>query len=131
MLILLTGVRIARQASATYARSSHIMDVASLHSPLVRRAIETINEGRLDDFLSLFAADATVVDGATYQGSEAIRSWAERETFGVRMHIDVVQEKNTEGTSVEVNATSTGGYSGPGTFIFTIQGGLIERFVIS
>jgi hypothetical protein len=32
------------------------------------------------------------------------------------MHIDVVQEKNTEGTVVEVNATSTGGYSGPGTF---------------
>jgi len=86
------------------------MDVASLHSPLVRRAIETINEGRLDEFLTLFARDATVVDGATYQGSEAIRSWAERETFGVQMHIDVVQEKNTEGTAVEVNATSTGGY---------------------
>jgi hypothetical protein len=106
------------------------MNVASLHSPLVRRAIETINEGRLDDFLALFARDATVVDGATYQGSEAIRTWAQRETFGVQMHIDVVQEKNTEGTAVEVNATSTGGYSGLGTFFFTIRGGLIERFVI-
>ena len=40
------------------------MDVASLHSPLVRRTIETINEGRLDEFLALFAPDATVVDGA-------------------------------------------------------------------
>jgi len=106
------------------------MDVGSLHSPLVRRTIQTINEGRLDEFLALFAPDATVVDGATYQGSEAIRAWAERETFGVQMHIDVVQEKNTEGTAVEVNATSTGGYSGPSTFFFTIQGGLIERFVI-
>ena len=107
------------------------MDVASLHSPLVRRVIETINEGRLDDFLALFAPFATVVDDATYQGSAAIRTWAEQETFGVQMHIDVVEEKNTEGTAVEVNATSTGGYSGPGTFFFTIQGGLIERFVIS
>ena len=106
------------------------MNVASLHSPLVRQAIETINEGRLDEFLALFARDATVVDEATYQGSEAIRAWAERETFGVQMHIDVVQEKNTEGTAVEVNATSTGGYSGPGTFFFSIRGGLIERFVI-
>ena len=106
------------------------MNVASLHSPLVRRAIETINEGRLDDFLALFARSATVVDGATYQGSEAIRAWAQRETFGVQMHIDVVQEKNTEGTIVEVNATSTGGYSGPGAFFFTMRGGLIERFVI-
>ena len=70
------------------------MDVASLHSPLVRRTIETINEGRLDEFLALFGRSSTVVDGATYHGSEAIRAWAERETFGVQMHIDVVQEKN-------------------------------------
>ena len=70
------------------------MDVASLHSPLVRRTIQTINEGRLDEFLALFGHFATVVDGATYHGSEAIRTWAERETFGVQMHIDVVQEKN-------------------------------------
>jgi hypothetical protein len=46
------------------------------------------------------------------------------------MHIDVVQEKNTEGTVVEVKVTSTGGFSGPGTFSFTIRRGLIERFVI-
>jgi hypothetical protein len=60
----------------------------------------------------------------------AIRAWAERETFGVRMHINVVREKNPDGTTVEVNVISTGGYSGPGTFFFTIQGGLIERLVI-
>lgn len=107
------------------------MDVASLHSPIVRRTIKMINEGRLDDFLALFASDATIVDEDTYQGLEAIRAWAERETFGVKMHIDVVQEKNTEGTTVEVNASSTGGYSGPGTFFFTVWEGLIERLVIS
>ncbi len=106
------------------------MDVAPLHSHLVRRTIETINEGRLNDFMALFARHATVVDGPTYQGYEAIRTWAQRETFGVQMHIDVVQEKNTEGTAVEVNVTFTGGYSGPGTFFFTIRGDLIERFVI-
>ncbi len=80
--------------------------------------------------MALFARDATVVDGPRYQGYEAIRTWAQRETFGVQMHIDVVQEKNTEGTAVEVHVASTGGYSGPGTFFFTIRGGLIERFVI-
>ncbi|SRR5712692_8008385 len=94
-------------------------------------AIQTINEGRLDEFLALFAHGATVVDDETYHGSEAIRAWAERETFGVRMHIDVVQETNPEGTTLEVNATSTGGYSGPGTFFLTIRGGLIERLEIS
>lgn len=106
------------------------MDVASLHSPVVRRTIETINEGRLDDFMALFARDATVVDGATYHGYEAIRTWAQRETYGVQMHIDVVREENAEGTAIEVNTTSRGGYSGPGTFFFTIRGGLIERLVI-
>jgi len=106
------------------------MDVASLHSPHVRRTIETINEGRLDDFMALFARDATVVDGPTYRGREAIRTWAQRETFGVQMHVDVVQEQNTEGTVVEVKVRSTGGYSGPGTFSFTIRGGMIERLVI-
>lgn len=39
------------------------MKVASLHSPLVRQAIETINQGWLEDFLALFAPDATAVDG--------------------------------------------------------------------
>jgi hypothetical protein len=46
-----------------------MMKVASLHSPLVRRTIESINEGRLDDFMALFARDATVVDGPKYRGS--------------------------------------------------------------
>lgn len=59
------------------------MDVGSLLSPLVRRAIETINEGRIDEILALFAPDATIVDRATYHGSKAIREWAERETFGI------------------------------------------------
>jgi hypothetical protein len=48
------------------------MDVASLHSPLVPRTIQTINKGRLDEFLELFGRFATVVDGAMYQGSEAV-----------------------------------------------------------
>ena len=106
------------------------MDVASLHAPLVRRTIETINAGRLDEFMALFAREATVVDGPTYHGHAAIRTWAQRETFGVQMHIDVIHEKNAEGTAVAVNVTSTGGYSGPGTFSFSIGGGLIERWVI-
>lgn len=50
-----------------------------------------INEGRLDDFMALFERDATVVDGATYQGLEAARAWAERETFGVQMHKNVLE----------------------------------------
>ena len=106
------------------------MDLTSLHSPLVRQTIETINEGRLDDFMALFARDATVVDEVTYHGHEAIRAWTQRENLAVHMHIDVVQEKNAEGTAIEVNAASTGGYSGPATFSFTIREGLIERLVI-
>jgi len=107
------------------------MDITSLHSPLVRQAIEALNAGSLDDFMALFAPDATVVDVATYHGHEAIRQWAQRENFSVHMHIDVLQEKNTGGTVIEVQATSRGGYSGPGTFSFTIKSGQIARLVIS
>jgi hypothetical protein len=106
------------------------MDVASLHSPLVRQVIETTNEGRQDDFMALFASDAAVIDGPTYQGLDAIRDWAQRETFGVQMHFEAVQENNAEGTSVEIVCASQGGYSGQATFIFTIQGNLIEQLEI-
>jgi hypothetical protein len=41
-------------------------------------------------------------------GLRSFERGAERETFGVQMHSDVVREKNAEGTAVEVNATSTG-----------------------
>ena len=107
------------------------METSSLHSPIVRRTIETLNAEQLEDFMALFASDATVVDGPAYQGYEAICAWTERENFGVHMHIDVVREKNTQGMIVEIQATSQGGYSGPGTFSFTLEGNLIKRLVIS
>ena len=47
------------------------------------------------------------------------------------MHIEAIRETNTEGTEVEVKATSAGGYSGTGTFAFTVREGLIERLEIS
>ena len=61
------------------------MNTASLHSPTVRKMIETLNGGQLDDFMALFTPDATVIDGPTYQGYKAIRAWAERENIGVHM----------------------------------------------
>ncbi|GHO94879.1 hypothetical protein KSF_049270 [Reticulibacter mediterranei] len=103
---------------------------SSLRSPLVRRAIEAINEGRLEDFLALFAENATLIDGATYRGREAIRAWAQRETFGVQMRIDVQRETNADGTFLAIEAMSHGGYSGPGSFHFTLRGDMIERLVI-
>jgi len=105
------------------------MKITSLHSPLVRRSIEAVNEERLDDFMALFAHNATVVDVSTYHGLDEIRAWAQRENFGVHMHIEV-QEQDAEGTTLEISARSQGGYSGPGTFSFTIREGLIERLVI-
>ena len=107
------------------------MNTNSLHSSIVRRTIETINEGRLDDFMKLFTPNAAVLDGPTYQGYEAIRAWAQRETFGVKMHVDVVREKDPEGMVVEIQVKSQGGYSGPGTFAFSLREDLIERLVIS
>ena len=107
------------------------METSSLHSPIVRRTIETLNAGQLDDFMAVFTSDATVVDEATYQGYDAIRAWTERENFRVHMHIDVVREKDAQGLIVEAQAASQGGYSGPATLSFTLQDNLIKRLVIS
>ncbi len=106
------------------------MKEASLRSPLVRRAIEAINQGNLDEFLALFAPDAIVVDVSTYSGYEAIRTWAQRETFNVQVRFHVAREKNEEGTIVEGNVQSVGGYSGPATFSFTVHGDRIQRLII-
>ena len=101
-----------------------------MRSPLVRRAVEAINEGKLDDFMALFAPDATIVDVSTYSGHEAIRAWAQRETFNVGVRFHVAREKNEEGTIVEGNVQSVGGYSGTATFSFTLHDNRIQRLVI-
>jgi hypothetical protein len=102
----------------------------SMRSPLVRRAIEAINQGNLADSMALFPPDATVVDVSTYSGHEAIRAWAQRETFNVQVRFYVAREKNEEGTIVEGNVQSVGGYSRPATFSFTLDGDRIQRLVI-
>ena len=107
------------------------MNMSSLHSPIVRRMVEALNAEQVDDFMAVFASDATVVDGPAYSGYDAIRAWTERENFGVHMRIDVVREKDAQGLTVEIQAASQGGYSGPGTMSFTLQGDLIKRLVIS
>jgi ketosteroid isomerase-like protein len=107
------------------------LETASLRSPLVRQAIEAINQGQLDDFMALFAQDATVVDVSTYTGLQQIRDWAQRETFGVQVRFQLESEKNKEGTIIAGQVQSAGGYNGPGTFAFTLHDGAIQRLVIS
>ena len=106
------------------------MKRASMRSPLVRRVIEAINQGNLEDFMVLYTPSTPVVDVSTYSGHEAIRAWAQRETCNVQVHFHVGREKNEEGTIVEGNVQSVGGYSGPATFSFTVDGDRIQRLVI-
>jgi hypothetical protein len=106
------------------------MNTASLRSPLVRRLIEAINKEQFDEFMELFAPDATVVDESTYVGYDAIAAWARRETFGVHVRFLVVRARNEKGTVIEGNVESVGGYSGSATFSFTVKGERIERLVI-
>jgi hypothetical protein len=106
------------------------MDIQSLHSPIMRRLVEALNAGQDDSFVALFTPDAEVVDGPSYHGLEAIRDWNRRENIGVHMHIDVQEEKNAQGTEITFQASSQGGYSGPGTFTITLHNDHIRRLVI-
>ncbi|GHO56624.1 hypothetical protein KSB_50990 [Ktedonobacter robiniae] len=46
------------------------------------------------------------------------------------MRIDVQRETNADGTSLAIEAASHGGYSGPGSFHFTLRGDMVERLEI-
>jgi hypothetical protein len=71
-----------------------------------------------------------VVDGPTYSDAAAICVWAQCDNFGVHMHFDVLRELDASGTTLEVTASSKGGYNGPGTMTVTLREGRIERLVI-
>ena len=106
------------------------MDITSLRSSIVRRTLEAINQGKLDDFMALFAPDASVVDGPTYTGLPEIESWAKRETFGVQLRFHLESEENDEGTIVVGHVHSDGGYNGPATFSFTLHNDSIAQLII-
>ena len=107
------------------------MNTASLRSPTVRRTVELINQEKLDDFMALFALDATLVDVLTYYGHQEIREWAQRETFGTHLRFQVERETNAEGTIIEGEVRSVGGYNGPARFTFTLGGELIVQLMIT
>lgn len=54
------------------------MNRASMRSPLVRRAIEAINQGNLDDFIALFAPVFPLsfyYEGNTATGTTTVAIW--------------------------------------------------------
>lgn len=106
------------------------MDIASLRTPSVRRTLEAINQGKIEDFLALFTPDATVVDVSTYTGAQEIRNWAQRETFSVHVRFQLEAEQNEEGTIVSGQVHSSGGYNGPAIFSFTLRNNLIKQLTI-
>ncbi|HET8844689.1 MAG TPA: nuclear transport factor 2 family protein [Ktedonobacteraceae bacterium] len=106
------------------------MPLSTFSSPVVKRAIDALNQGSLAGFMACFTPNAEIVDVSTYKGHQAISAWAQRENFNVHLQMQVEQEKNAEGTVLYGHVHSHGGYNGPATFTFTLHDGLIQRLVI-
>jgi hypothetical protein len=76
----------------------------------VARAIEAVNAGDTDAFLSEFAADGWIDDdGRPFGGHDAMRAWSDRELIGAYPRFEVTGSERTDaGVAVDVEVTSDG-----------------------
>jgi len=98
-------------------------------------AMQAINHGDADTFLSGFIPDAVVADvRREFRGFAAIRQWAEQEIFSVNVTIDVIDVAERGGqTVVTVKVDGTFDKSGlPDPLLlnhyFTLEGDKIGAF---
>lgn len=98
----------------------------------VRTAIDAVNGGDTDAFVSGFDADGVVDDwGREFGGHEAIRSWSDAELIGKNATLDV-DDVTVDEERVVVHAQVGGdGFNGPSTFTFLTAGGRILRMTIT
>ncbi len=105
--------------------------------PLVAAYVEATNSGDLERLLGAFAPDALVNDQLRdYWGSDAIRTWAERDIIGVKLSMKVTQVIEHYGNYI-VTADIDGSFDKRGlpdpmvlAFYFTPDGGRIVQLII-
>ena len=89
----------------------------------VTRAIDAVNAGDTDVFLSQFAADGWIDDnGRRFSGHASMRAWSDRELIGANTRFEVTSSEPTEtGAVVEIEVTSDG-FNGFSRFSFVVEG---------
>ncbi len=119
-----------RAAPATEPRAARATEF-ELEKP-IRTVIEATNRGDTPELLRAFADDAVLIDaGRTFAGREEIARWNAQENIGTKNQLRVtdVRRRGFE-TKVDV-VVSGGGYNGPGTLSFLLDGDVVKRLRIT
>ncbi len=95
--------------------------------------IEATNNADSDRFVSLFTADARVVDGGrVFLGHEGAASWNTTDNVGVGMRFDLISCNETAPDLYDVTLRATSRrFNGVGTLRVTLREGLIASLVIA
>ena len=109
---------------------------AKLPAP-ISAYVRATNDHDLDAFLASFSEDALVNDvQREFWGKAAIAKWAEREIFGAKVTMEVVNAVDHYGDLI-VTAKLDGNYDKSGlpdplilTFYFTLRGNKITKLII-
>jgi hypothetical protein len=97
-----------------------------------QRAIDAVNAGDTDAFLTLFAPDGWIDDnGRRFTGHDAMREWSDRELIGAHTRFDVTgSEPTTDGVAVEIEVASDG-FNGSSRFAFAVDGDVLRSMTIT
>lgn len=105
--------------------------VTDLPTP-VARAIDAVNAGDTEAFLSGFAPDGWIDDnGRRFTGRDEMRGWSDRELIGANTRFDVTgSEPAGAGVAVDIEVSSDG-FNGYSRFAFEVEGEALRSMAIT
>jgi hypothetical protein len=103
----------------------------SLPAP-VARAIDAVNAGDSDAFLTEFATDGWIDDnGRRFVGRDEMRGWSDRELIGANSRFAVTGSQSTDrGVAVDIEVASDG-FNGYSRFAFEVEGDGLRSMTIT
>jgi hypothetical protein len=98
----------------------------------VARAVDAVNAGDTNAFLSAFATDGWIDDnGRRFTGHDEMRSWSDRELIGANSRFEVTgSEPANGGVAVDIDVASDG-FNGYSRFDFEVEGELLRSMTIT
>ncbi len=99
----------------------------------IDRLVAAINHGDTDAFLDCFIETGVVDDwGRRFVGRKAIRGWSDKETIGAKGRMTVTGvAAGKDGTTVVTGDWKSNFYSGPGRYLFRLDGDRIAEMRIT
>jgi hypothetical protein len=98
----------------------------------VGRAIDAVNAGDTDAFLSEIAVDGWIDDdGRRFGGHDAMRAWSDRELIGANTRFeDTGSEPTASGVAVDIEVASDA-FNGYSRFVFERDGETLRSMAIT